>query len=65
MKIIDKKVLKTINWTIEYDDDTYSVQLQEDLTEDYWFIDSEEEGKIDVESKLGKFLIQLCTDSEK
>ena len=65
MEIVDKTVFRTVNWIIESDNDTYRIQLQEDLTEDYWYISGEEEGVVNEKSELGQSLIKLCLDSEK
>ena len=69
MKIADRRVYKTISWHItdedEFRDDTYYVTCQEGDVEDTWTIDSDEEGKIEVESELGKMLIALCEKFEQ
>jgi len=65
MKVVDKVIFRTINWTIESDNDTYHIQLQEDLTNDSWYLTSDEEGSINKSSDLGQLLIKLCLESEE
>ena len=65
MKVTDRVVLRTLDWTIESDNDTYHIQCQEDYTQDYWYLSSEEEGSIDEHSDLGQSLIKVCEDYEK
>lgn len=65
MKVIDRTVYRTLDWTIESDNDTYHVQCQEDLIQDYWYISSEEEGTIDEKSDLGQLLIGVCESYER
>lgn len=65
MKVVDRTVFRTLDWTIESDNDTYHVQCQEDLIQDYWYISSEEEGTIDEKSDLGQLLIGVCESYER
>ena len=65
MKVTDRTVFRTLDWTIESDNDTYHVQCQEDLIQDYWYISSEEEGTIDEKSDLGQLLIGVCESYER
>ena len=69
MKVIDRRNYQTVSWHIldedEFREDTYYVTCQEGDVEDIWTIDSDEEGDIDVESKLGKMLIALCEKFEQ
>jgi hypothetical protein len=69
MQVTDRVLYKTIHWTVETENDTYKIVLiqviyQEGDWEETWYIDSEENGDIDINSDLGQQIIDVCTDYE-
>jgi len=57
-------IYKTIHWTVETENDTYRVRCQEGDWDETWYIDSDENGDIDINSDLGQQIIDVCTDYE-
>ena len=64
-KVTDKTVYRTTHWRVETDNDTYFVQCQEGDISDTWFIESDEEGFVDIESELGEEIKRVCEDYEE
>ena len=58
-EITDRVVYKTTHWTIESENETYHVQCQENDFDDTWYINSDEEGEIDIHTDLGQQLIEM------
>lgn len=63
-KVTDKAVYRTTQWVVETYEDTYRVQCQEGDTSDIWFIESDLEGSVNIESELGQEIKQVCEDYE-
>jgi hypothetical protein len=49
---------------VETEDNTYRVICQEGEFDETWYIDSDNDGNIDIDSDLGKKIIDVCTDYE-
>jgi molybdopterin converting factor small subunit len=60
MKVIDKAQYVTKIYTIETDEQLYIVKMAQNDTYDDWNVQTEDGDEIDIDSKLGKQLIETC-----
>lgn len=63
-QVTDRVLYRTIHWTVETDDDTFYIRCQEGDFDETWYVESDNEGDIDINSELGRELIDVCTDYE-
>ena len=64
MQVTDRVLYKTIYWMVETKDNTYNVICQGGEFDETWYINSDKNENIDINSDLGRELIDVCMDYE-
>ena len=65
MTIVDTTVYKSFVFIVEDGDNEYEVRMTEnDISDDWEILDVTDGDAVSTESKLGKVLIDLCTEQK-